>query len=120
MRAHAEAVGNWLKVFLLFVNAVAAAPPPSLVNEWPVRRIHQTNDSMVNAHRHVGSKIGKFVFFAELLNHRRRLGCFLSLAESRTLRTWVRHIRPDESILLFAGIAACINTLHFQILVGGK
>ena len=46
-----------------------------------------------------------------------RLGNFFGFGETRTRRTRIGHIHPDKSILLFAGIAAGVDTVHLQILV---
>jgi len=39
-----------------------------------------------------------------------------------TSRWWrrLRHVDPDEAVLLFAGIAACIDAIHSQFLIGGQ
>jgi hypothetical protein len=44
MRAHAEAAGDWLKIFLFLVDAMPAAPPPGLMDKRSMRRIHQPDD----------------------------------------------------------------------------
>ncbi len=86
MRAHAKAVGNGLKIFFLLVDAVAAAPPPGLVDEGPVRGIHEADDAVIDADGHVGGEVGEFVFLAEPFDLRGRFGSFFWLAESRALR----------------------------------
>ena len=51
VRAHAESVGNRLERFLFFADAAAAAPPPRLVHEGTMRRVHQTDDAGIHACR---------------------------------------------------------------------
>src|ERR1700722_5218629 len=106
MGAHAKAVRNRLEVFLLLMNTVAAAPPPNLMAQRSVRRIHQSNDTVIDTHRHVGGEISQLIFAArclfercvpELFYHRRGVRRFLRLAESYVLRTGVRNKNPDET-----------------------
>ena len=65
MRGHAEAVGDWLEILVLLVNAVLLPPPPRLVHERPVRRVHQADDAVVDVAGEVGDEIRSLVFFAE-------------------------------------------------------
>jgi len=51
-----------IELFFLFVNTVPAAPPPRLMDERPVRGIHEANDAVIDAHGHVGGEVGEFVF----------------------------------------------------------
>src|SRR5437660_835258 len=44
MGRHAEAVGNGFEMFLLFVDAMPSPPPPGLMDEGAMRRIHQADD----------------------------------------------------------------------------
>src|ERR1700727_2078166 len=117
MGAHAKAVRNRLEVFLLFMNTVAAAPPPSLMHKRSVRRIHQSNDAVIDTHRHVGGEISQLIFAArclfercvpELFYHRRGVRSFFRLAETSALRTGVRNINPNKTILLFTWIASSV------------
>src|SRR5580658_145449 len=128
MRAHAKAVGDGLEILVLLVDAVAAAPPPRLVDERSVGGIHEADDAVVDADGHVGGEVGELVFifsrypswYPEFFDQWGRVGSFLRLAESCTRWTGVRNVDPDESILFFAGIASRVDALYFQILVGGE
>ena len=121
MRAHAEAVGDRLEVFLLFVNAVAAAPPPGLMDERSVGRIHEADDAVIDADRHVGGEVGESCIYSlELLDLRGWLGSFFGLGETRARRAGIRYVDPDKTVLLFAGIAAGVDAVDFQVLVSGE
>src|SRR5579864_7778162 len=120
MRRHAEAVGNRFVVFLFFVDAVLRAPPPGLMNERSVGRVHQADDAMINADGHFGLQVGEFVFLAEFFNRWCRIRSFRRSAETRALRAGIRYIDPYEIVLLFAGIASSINAIDFDHLVRSK
>ena len=113
MRAHAEAVRDRFEVLLLLVNTVAAAPPPCLVYEGAVSRVHQANDAVVDADRHFGLQVGEFVFPGELLDLRRTFGRFDRGSETRAGRAGIRYEDPDEAVLLLAGIAVGIDAIDF-------
>ena len=51
---------------------------------------------------------------------RRGVGSFGGLGESRALRAGIGNVDPDETILLFAGIAAGVDAVDFEILIGGE
>ena len=76
MRAHTEAVGYGFEVLLLFVDAVTRAPPPCLVHERAVRRIHEADDAVIDADRHFSLQVGQLVLARELLDFRGRIGRF--------------------------------------------
>ncbi len=94
------------------------------MHERAVRRIHEADDAVIDADGHVGGEVGEFIFvaerFSELLDQRGRLGSFFRLAESRALRAGFRYVDPDKAILLFAGIAAGVDAVDFQVLVSGE
>src|SRR5271154_4483141 len=113
MRAHAETVGDGLEVFFLLVDAVAAAPPPGLVDEWSVSGIHKADNAVIDADGHVGGEVGEFVFFAEFFNQRGILRSFFSRVEARARRAWIGNVDPDKTILLFTGIAASVDAIDF-------
>src|SRR5690348_4577648 len=96
MRPDAEARRNRLEHLLLLMNAPLTAPPPRLVNEGAVRRVHQSDDSVVDAQWQVGGEAGDAVLAAEDGETGRRL--FRLAAGAR-----VRHVNPNVSVLLFAG-----------------
>src|SRR5579863_322411 len=117
MGAHAKAVRNRFKVFLLLVNAVAAAPPPRLMHKRPMRRVHQPDDSVIDTYRHIRSEVSEFVFFflrhssrhPELLDLRRGIWGLLRLGKSRARRPGVRYVDPHKTVLLFARITASVD-----------
>ena len=120
MRAHAKTIGDRLEIFFLLVNAVPAAPPPCLVNERAVSGIHEADDAVIDADRHFGVQVGEFVFRAEFLDLRSGLGSFCSRGESRARRRGVGNENPNKTVLFFAFIAAGIDAIHFEILIGGE
>src|SRR5579863_4719325 len=120
MGAHAEAVRNRLEMFLLFVDAVAASPPPRLVYERSMRRIHQADNAVVDADGHVRGEIGEFVFRAEFFYLRRGCWSLLGLCESCSLRPGLGNVDPDETVPFLAGMAAGVDAIESQLLIGGQ
>src|SRR5215469_4806899 len=112
MRAHAEAVGDRLETFLLLVDAVARAPPPRLMDERPMRGIHEANDAVIDVHGHLGLQVGGRKLVAEFFDLRRGFGRFLRLAEPCARRPRIRNVDPDKPILLLTWIAARVNALN--------
>src|ERR1700722_7270766 len=102
MRAHTKSVGDGLEMFLLLVNTVAAPPPPGLMHERTVRRIHQPDDSVIDAHRHVGGEVSELVLstgdFTERLDLRRWFRSLFRFRETRALRARLRDVNPDKTI----------------------
>src|SRR5690242_12472355 len=99
------------------MNAVTGAPPPGLVDKWAMRGVHQPNDAVVDADRHFGLQVSKFVLLTELFELRGGLGCFGWLREPGALRAGIGDVDPDEMILLFAPIASSVNAIHLHRLV---
>src|SRR5271169_6837577 len=98
MRANAEAVGDGLKNFFFFLNTVATPPPPRLVNERAVRRVHQANDAVIDVTGQLGFKVSDAVARAkgrQAGRGRRRI--FTSLG--------VRDVNPEVTVLFVAGKA---------------
>lgn len=118
MGAHAESVRNRFKMLLLFMDAVAGAPPPCLMNKWSVRGVHQPNDAMVNTDGHCGLQVCEVVLTGKLLKFRRWIGSFDGRSESSTERRRIWNVHPDKIVLLFAGVATRINPIDFQFLIG--
>ena len=56
----------------------------------------------------------------ELFDLRRRFGSFGWLGETRARRAGIGDVDPDEIVLLFAGIAAGIDAIDFQRLIGSE
>src|SRR5260370_1075360 len=111
MRAHAKSIRNRLELFFLFVNAVPAAPEPRLVYEWPVRRVHQTDDSVVDMRRQFARQMRDLVLFAEHRQGRSRSNFF---RQPRSRRV---HVHPNIAIAFFAGIVPRENALYFQFVL---
>src|SRR5215472_15219861 len=106
MRAHAEAGGDGLEPLLFFVNAVAGAPPPGLVHKWPMRRIHQSDDAVVDGAGKIDAQIGGLELVAELGDPRDFVLRFFTPREACTRRTGVRHEDPGEAVVFRASVAA--------------
>ena len=120
MRAHAETHGDRLKVLLLLVDAVAAPPPPRLVNKWSVRRIHEADDAVVHTTGQFGSQVGDIVHAAETRDSWHSHGWRNSFGESRAWRRRLGNKHPNIVVMLFAGIRPCINAVDLEVLVGGE
>jgi len=99
---------------------VLAAPPPGLVNEGAVRGVHQADDAVVDADGHFGLQVGRSVFIGDLFDLRRFVWGLGGLRESCAGRGWIGNEDPDETVLLFAGIAAGVDAIDFEILIGGE
>src|ERR1700675_3563703 len=117
MRAHAKAVRNGLERLLLLVNGITAAPPPGLMHERPVRRIHQADDAVIDTARQFGRQVSKPVLVAKGWHARRSSPRIRTPCESPTTAARFRHEDPDEIILFFAGVAARVNAVHFDFLI---
>src|ERR1700730_1843393 len=94
------------------------APPPRLVDEWTVRGIHQADDAVVDGAGEVGSEIGEFVALAEFRNLRGGSG--RGLRESRAGWAGIGNEDPDEVVVFLAGIAAGVDAVDFQRLLGDE
>src|SRR5258708_21628999 len=93
------------------------APPPCLVDEGAVRRIHQADDAVVDGARQVGGEIGEFVMLAEFRNVGGGSGRGRGLRESGAGWAGIGNEDPDEVVALFAGIAAGVDAIDFQSLL---
>ena len=110
MRPHAKAVGNRLEDLLFLVDAAASPPPPRLVHEWPVSRVHQPDNAVVDAARQVSKQLLPLVGVAEDRQSGRRL-------PSRP-RPRMRHVYPDVAVMLLGRKALRADTSDVEILVG--
>src|SRR5438132_1324504 len=120
VRAHAKAVRDRLKILLLFVDAMAAAPPPRLVNKRPVRRIHQPDDTVVHATWQLGGEVRDLVFVAEGRHAwcwNGRLACF---GETGPRLGRLRNEDPDVVVVLLAGKTARVDAVQFELLIRGE
>ncbi len=118
--AHAEAHGNRLEILMLLVDAVAAAPPPRLVNERAVRGIHEADDAVIDAAWQVGGEVGDFVFAAKSWDARRRNWGVRCFGESGTSRRRLRDEDPNVVVVLLAGIATGVNAVDSQTLIASE
>src|SRR5437879_13718781 len=106
MRAHPKPVGNRLELLGFLVDAPAFPPEPRLVYERPVRRIHQSDNPVVNMRRHLARKMRDLVFVAEHRKRRRRRN-LLRQTRSRTI-----HINPNVAVRLLATTISRKTTLY--------
>src|SRR5208282_2194890 len=90
------------------------------MDERTVRGIHQSDDAVVDGARQVGGEIGEFVLLAELRNLRCGSRRGRGLREASTGRAGIGNVDPDEIVALFAGIAARVDAVDFQILLRHK
>ncbi len=111
VRTHPEAVRNRLELFLFFVNAAAAPPKPRLVHERPVRRIHQSDDSVIDVSGQIAGQMRDLVFRAEGCQLRRRRHAF------RHARAGRSHIDPDVAVALFTRVMSRKNAIDFQFVL---
>jgi len=118
--AHAKSVRDGFEILFLFVNAVTAAPPPSLVDEGSVSGIHEANDAVVDADRHFRLEIRQLIFFAEFFNLRGGVGRLGGRGESCAGRGRIGDVDPEEPVLLLAGVAAGVDAVDFESLIGGE
>ena len=114
VRTHPKSIRNRLKLLLFFVNAMPAPPIPRLMHKRPMRRIHQTNNSLVDVRRQLAGQVRGPIFPAENSQLRRRRNV---LTQSRTGRI---HVHPEISIALFARIVPSKDALHFQFVLASQ
>src|SRR6266446_3544417 len=90
------------------------------MDEGAVRGMHQADDAVVDGAGQVGGEIGEFVVLAEFRNLRGGSGSGCGLRESSAGWAKVGNEDPDEIVALFAGIAAGVDAVDFQSLLGDK
>src|SRR5713101_9655768 len=98
MRAHAKSLRNRLELLFLRVNAAPAAPEPRLVHEWPMRWVHQADDSVVDMRGQLARQMRNLVFFAEHRERGSRSNFF------RQPRSRCVHVHPNVAVAFLAGI----------------
>src|SRR5260370_27529573 len=96
MRADAESVRNWLELLGLLVNASALPPEPRLMHERPMRRVHQSDNPVVNVRRQFARKMRDLVFVAENGKPRRRRNPLRQFLSRRV------HIHPNPAVPFLA------------------
>src|SRR5262249_1271790 len=115
-----KSIRDRLEVLLLLMNAVARSPPPCLVDEWAVSRVHQTDDSVIDADWHFGLEICQLVFRTELFNGWSRLASLGRLGETCARGRRIGDVDPDEIVLLLAGITTGIDAIDLHRLIGSE
>jgi len=82
-----------------------------------MRGIHEPDDAVIDADRHIGNQVGQLISVTECRNARswnRGLG---GLGCASPYRRRLRHEDPDVIVSFLAGEAARIDAIDFQILV---
>jgi hypothetical protein len=118
VRTHAEALRDRLKALLFFVNGIAAAPPPGLVDKRTVRRIHEADNAVVDTAGQVGGQVGDFVFVAEGGHAWYGKWWIGAAGESGSRRDRLWDENPDKVVVLLTGVAACVDAIDLQFLIG--
>src|ERR1700723_1468192 len=113
VRAHAKTVGNRLELFGFLADASPAAPPPRLMHERTVSRVHQSDDAVVHAARQIGPETRHLVAWAK----RGKFGCGRSRSGGRLggATFGIRHERPDVAVALLAGKATGMDAVAFEL-----
>lgn len=114
MRTHPKSIRNRLELFLFFMDAAPTAPIPRLVYKRPVRRVHQSNNSLVYMRRQLASQMRNPIFPTERRQLRRGSN------RLRQPRSQTTHVHPKISVPLFARIMPRKNPLHFQFVLAGQ
>src|SRR6516225_387578 len=108
MRPDAETVGNRFEDFLFLVDAAAGTPPPGLMNERPVRGVHEADNAVVDRRGQVGPELGKSVLGAEDRQARRRWRRLIAVGG-------IRQVHPQVAVSLLAGKVPGIDAIHFEL-----
>src|SRR5271166_2275290 len=116
MGGHAEAVGDGLEVLFLFVDAGLFAPPPGLVDEGSVGRVHEADDAVVDVAGQVGGEMRTAGTGAELGDFGRR-GL---LAGTGASGAGLGDVDPGVSVTLFAGKSGGIDLRGIECVAGGE
>src|SRR6266496_2167816 len=87
------------------------------MHKWPVRGIHEPDDSVVHIAGQVSAEIRSLEFVAKCGNARNLTGGFLAAAESRARRASIGHEHPDKTISLLTRVVSCVNAINLHILV---
>ena len=138
MRTHPKPIRNRLKLLLLLVNAVPAAPVPRLMHKRPMRRVHQADNPLIDMRRQLASKMREPILLAEnaQLGSRRGARCqvlcrggacpslrsiaLIKLEGARRDRPTRHHVNPNVSVALFAGIMPGKYALDFELVLASQ
>src|SRR5580704_9289882 len=91
--------------------------------ERPVRRIHQSDNSVVHMRRQIAGQVSDLIFLAEGRQFGRRwqrLCCSRSGSRVRGSAFARRHEYPDVAVALFAGIVSRKNAIDFQFVLAAE
>ena len=122
MGADAKAAGDGFEHLLFLGNALTAPPPPSLVDERPVGRVHEPDNAVVNVARKLGRQMSDAVAWAESGQARTERQRVLPerRAPPRMAIFRVRDVDPDVAVPLFAREARGEDSVHPQLVAGGE
>src|ERR1700739_3120630 len=117
MRAHAEAFKNRLEALGFFADAGPGSPPPGLVNEGSVRRIHEADDAMI----HIAWQVGGKVSGAEARTEFDEVGdgpslCCLTFSTG----AGTSDIHPGVTVALITGEGGRIDAGGVEVVVAGE
>ncbi len=106
-------------MFFFFVDALSRAPPPGLMNKGAMRRIHQSNDAVIDVAGKIGGQVRRAKARAEFLQfrHGRQIGAICNIQPPGTGR---RKIDPGMAIPLPAGIGGGKDAAAIQRVVPGE
>src|ERR1017187_10055057 len=109
MRGHAEAAVDGLELFLLLVDTLLRTPPPGLMNEGTMRRIHEPDDAVVHVTRQISPKMRAAITLAELGNlwNRRQ---FRGIIHAQLASARLRNVHPHMAVALLARKRRSVNT----------
>ena len=113
-------LGMGSKFFFFSWMLCCGAPPPGLVDERSVGRVHKADDAVVDADGHFGLKVGEVVFLAKLLDGGSGLAGFDWLGESGARRDGIGEVDPYEIVLLFARKTSGVDAIDFHGLIRGE
>src|ERR1700742_1860096 len=105
MRRHAEALRDRLEGFVLLVNAGAGAPPPCLVDEGSVCRIHQPDNAVVHVAGQIGGEMRRSAFVTETRQQWRRRQVFRAQAAA----VFIRYVDPGVAVALQSWIGRGVD-----------
>src|SRR5664280_1089660 len=108
MRGHAEAAVDGLELLLLLVDTLLRTPPPGLMNERTVRRIHEPDDAVVYVTRQVSPQVRAAITLAELrdLWNRRQ---FRRIIQAQLASARLGNVHPHMAVALLAGKRSSVN-----------
>src|SRR3984885_16101254 len=116
MRRHAETLRDRLEVFALLVNAGAGAPPPCLMDEGTVCRIHQPDNAVVHVAGQIGGEMRGTAFVTETRQQWWRRQVFGAQAAAAC----IRDVDPGVAVALHAGIGRGVDAGWIERVLAGE